>query len=222
MRFIPGVVFHWPGSNKSEIIHKPGEALVEHFRYIHTQRNGWSDIGYHYVIHRNAHGVWGVYDGRPDVRTGAHSGTRLGNQHIGINVAYGIDEKLPIEAVRVAAQLVADLAKKYGFGINHKTILGHREIIPTQCPGDDLQNALPHIINQAISGISKAKPVLVHEPDIAREDEQLSKIKLTLNGDPAEGLRVNNQAFIHVSKLGALGLNVTYDKQTDTVRISNG
>lgn len=220
MRHIPGVVFHWPGSNKADLIHKPGQALVDHFRYIHTQRNKWSDIGYHYVIHRNAHGIWGVYDGRPDVRTGAHSGTNWGNQHIGINIAYGMDEKLPIEAVRVAAQLVADLAKKYGFGINSKTVLGHRQIIPTQCPGDNLQNALPEIVKQAISGVSKAKSVPVQQPDIVQQDENLTKIKLMLNGKPAEGLRVNNQAFIHVAKLSELGLNVTYDKQTDTVRIS--
>lgn len=220
MRHIPGVVFHWPGDNKSDIIHKPGQALVEYFRYIHTQRNGWSDIGYHYVINRNAHGIWCVYDGRPDSRIGAHSGTNWGNQHIGINIAYGMDEKLPIEALRVAAQLVADLAKKYGFGINSKTILGHRQIIPTQCPGDDLQNALPEIMKMSISGVSNAKPMFTQDTNIVREDEQLSKIKLLLNGKPAEGLRVNNQAFIHVSKLSAFELNVTYDKQTDTVRIT--
>lgn len=220
MRRIPGVVFHWPGSNKFDLIQRPGQALVDHWRYIHTQRNGWSDIGYHYIIHRNPHGIWGVYDGRPDSRPGAHSGTNWGNQHLGINIAYGMDEQLPDEAVRVACQLVADLAKKYEFGINPKTVLGHRQIIPTQCPGDPLFNALPLIIKMAAELRSGVKPVLTQEPAEIQPEEQLSKIKMTLNGQPAEGLRVNNQAFIHVSKLSALGLNVSYDKQTDTVRIS--
>ena len=220
MRKIPGVVFHWPGSNKSDIIQKPGNQLVEHFRYIHTKRNGWSDIGYHYVIHRNAHGVWGVYDGRPDSRAGAHSGTNWGNQHIGVNIAYGMDETLSPDAVRVAVQLISDLAKQYGFGINEKTIMGHQQIIPTQCPGSQVMRELPAMIKLARDLQSGKKQVLTpaHEDDV--HDEQLSKIKMTLNGTPAEGLRVNNQAFIHVSKLEALGLKVSYDKETDTVRIS--
>lgn len=220
MRHIPGIVFHWPGSKKFDIIQRPGNKLVEHFRYIHINRNGWSDIGYHYIIHRNAHGIWGVYDGRPDSRRGAHSGTNLGNKHIGVNVAYGIDEELPHEAVRVAVQLISDLAKAYGFGINEKTVLGHQQIIPTQCPGKPLMDHLPGMIKLARDLQSGEKPVLTEEPEPDHHEEQLSKIKLMLNGHPAEGLRVNSQAFIHVSKLSALGLKVQYDKETDTVRIN--
>ena len=222
MRHIPGVVLHWPAKSKIDITAKPGRKLVDFFRYLHVNRNGWSDIGYHYIVHRDESGAWTVYDGRPDARIGAHSGTNWGNQHLGVNVAYGVDEEVQIEAVQTTASLIADLAAKYGFGINEKTIRGHRDFLPTECPGDSLYSKIANIVSRARNVSSDGSGISPGKSSGAQpNEEQIGKIKMLLNGVPSEGVRINNQAFLHVSYLTKLGLSVKYDKTSDTVIINS-
>ncbi len=40
----------------------------------HVDGNGWSDIGYHWVIRQTADGEWMTEQGRPESRTGSHEG----------------------------------------------------------------------------------------------------------------------------------------------------
>jgi N-acetyl-anhydromuramyl-L-alanine amidase AmpD len=81
MRDIDLIVVHCSATRSNQ------EVGASHIREWHILRNGWSDIGYHYVIKRN--GV--IQAGRPLARAGAH--TKGYNSHsIGICLVGGLDE----------------------------------------------------------------------------------------------------------------------------------
>ena len=205
MRHIPGVSLHWPAETKAQLLRYSGSEKVALWRDAHVNVNGWRDIGYHYIIARDRYGNWKEYGGRSDALPGAHSGTNWGNRHLGIMVAYGMDETLPDSALNVLAQLIADLSKKYGFKINSTTVKGHRDFIATQCPGDSLYGRLPGIIKVANKLKSNKAPVPM-EPEREAPEDQLfpAKLKIIRNGQTIEvdAMLVNSQLFVHAPKLG--------------------
>ena len=209
MRHIPGVSLHWPAESRGQILRDAGQAIVDRWRHAHMNINGWRDIGYHYIVHRDSNGMAHVYDGRPDSLPGAHSGTNWGNQFLGINVAYGMDEQVPGNIFTVLAQLIADLSKEYGFEINRNTVKGHRDFLATQCPGGSLYNRLDELIDLAKLRYSEKKP-MQPPPDPAPEqkpEEQLHPARLRIqypNGIEKEvdAVLINSQLFVHVPKLG--------------------
>jgi len=214
-RAIPGVSLHWPAENKAQILADPGQEIVDRWRKDHLAR-GWLDIGYHYILNRDSSGKWQVYDGRNDALPGAHSGTNEGNQYLGINVAYGMDEKLPGEAVEALAGLIAELSKTYGFPINRATVRGHREFIPNKCPGDPLYSVLNQVVqraNQLRTG-KAAEPV---KPEPSKAEEQIAPIRIVKDGKELQGLLINSQAFVSVYELG----KPRWDAKTRTVFIED-
>ncbi|PIQ23672.1 hypothetical protein COW36_06610 [bacterium (Candidatus Blackallbacteria) CG17_big_fil_post_rev_8_21_14_2_50_48_46] len=214
-RHIPGVSLHWPGETRAQILASPGDSIVKRWRAAHMGApNYWRDIGYHYVLNRDAQGEWAVYDGRPDYLAGAHSGTNAGNEYLGINVAYAMDEQLPGEAVEALAKLIAELSKTYGFPINRATVRGHREFIPTQCPGDALYSMLNQIVqraNQLRTGPAD-EPL---KPEPSKEEEQIHPIRIIKDGKELRGVLINSQAFVSVYELG----KPKWDSATRTVII---
>ncbi len=212
-RHIPGVSLHWPAENKAQILANAGPRIVERWRAAH-KANGWRDIGYHYIVHRNEKGQWQTYDGRSDSIPGAHSGTNAGNEFLGINVAYGMDEKLPEQAFEVLAQLIADLSKAYGFPINRSTVRGHREFIPTQCPGEPLFNRLNDLC-QLANRLRAGAPVPQAPKPAPLPDEQIRPVRIVKDGKELNGVLINSQAFVSVYELG----KPRWDAQTRTVTI---
>ena len=109
---------------------------VEKIRKWHVEGNGWSDIGYHFVIYPTGE----VHTGRPMSRTGAHcKGHNKGS--IGICVA-GNFEVEPTQEKQEAAlfDLIDKLCKKHK--ITWKEVYGHKELGKTLCPGTSLFKAL--------------------------------------------------------------------------------
>ena len=107
---------------------------VAQIRDWHVKGNGWSDIGYHFVIDRNGT----VHKGRPIEKIGAHT---TGQNATSIGIAYigGItnDGKKTPKDTRTPAQRVAlvNLVKelKATFGEN-VTVHGHNEFAAKACP----------------------------------------------------------------------------------------
>lgn len=84
MREIDLAVIHCTATNPSWYSDKSADDVVKEIRRWHVQERKWSDIGYHYVVHRD--GV--VALGRPIERSGAH--TRGFNKHsVGIALVGG-------------------------------------------------------------------------------------------------------------------------------------
>lgn len=69
MRKINGVVIHSTATNPSWYADRSAEDVVEEIRRWHVTERGWSDIGYHAVIHRNGD----IAMGRPIENPGAHT-----------------------------------------------------------------------------------------------------------------------------------------------------
>lgn len=106
--------------------------------------NGWSDIGYHYVI--NGEGV--VKRGRDNSIPGAHvaneAKTEFDNREtLGICVTGNFDVEHPeLEQIARLETLLVSLCMQYNIHPSH--ILGHRDFkgVTKTCPGENLYNIM--------------------------------------------------------------------------------
>jgi len=110
----------------------------------HVKGNGWSDIGYHYVVTLDGE----VHDGRNIDRTGAH--TKGANKNsIGVVYVGGVDEDMNPLDTRTDAQdtalvnLIQALLEMYPGA----TVHGHNEFASKACPSFDVQEAYGFLNN---------------------------------------------------------------------------
>ena len=109
------------------------------------KNDGWVGIGYHYVIRKDGT----IEKGRPDWAVGAHAYGE--NWHtIGIHLSGDFSVAEPTEAqIESTAMLLANLCTDYGLPIDEDHIVGHRDLMSTDCPGDNLYNEISTIIGKA-------------------------------------------------------------------------
>lgn len=108
-------------------------------------RQGWSCIGYHYVIRKDGT----VEAGRPHWTIGAHA-YRENSHTIGVHVCGNFEEAEPTsEQIESTAMLLANLCADYGLSIDRDTIVGHRELMSTACPGRNLFAQMDEIVGKA-------------------------------------------------------------------------
>ena len=140
-------------SNRSEtdqvVIHHTGNPTDDDLSVVEInashQARGWSCIGYHYVIRKDGT----VEIGRPHWTVGAHAYGH--NSHtIGIHVCGNFEEAEPTsEQIESTAMLLANLCADYGLSIDRDTIVGHRELMSTACPGRNLFAQMDEIVGKA-------------------------------------------------------------------------
>lgn len=106
---------------------------------------GWACIGYHYVIRKDGT----VEQGRPHWTVGAHAYGH--NKHtIGLHVCGNFEEAEATAAqIESLAMLLANLCTDYGLPIDRDHIIGHRELMPTACPGRNLFAEMDVIVGKA-------------------------------------------------------------------------
>ena len=106
---------------------------------------GWTCIGYHYVIRKDGT----VEQGRPHWTVGAHAYGH--NSHtIGIHVCGNFEEAVPTdEQIESLAMLLANLCTDYGLPIDRDHIVGHRELMATACPGGNLYEMMDTVVGKA-------------------------------------------------------------------------
>jgi N-acetyl-anhydromuramyl-L-alanine amidase AmpD len=127
-----------------------GDETVRSIHRHHTKTNGWSDIGYHFIV--SPDGLT-IYEGRPADVIGAHCGgtppngieRNFGNTgSIGICLIGNYDTEEPTRAALYALSiLIFSLCDR--FGINHDAVFGHCEAWskpPKTCPGRKLFSEL--------------------------------------------------------------------------------
>ena len=108
--------------------------------------NGWSGIGYHFIIRKDGT----IEEGRPLGTIGAHVYGE--NRHtVGINLVGNFENAVPTEAQKAsAARLIASLCTVYQLDpMWQSTVKGHRDLNATACPGRHLYAQLPDIVQQA-------------------------------------------------------------------------
>ena len=115
---------------------------VSDIRRWHKQQ-GWSDIGYHYVVYRNGH----VEPGRDVDISGAHC-TNHNSNSIGVCYVGGCDRngKTPKDTRTLAQKaallsLLIDLRKMYPLA----KIYGHRDFANKACPSFDAKKEYSNI-----------------------------------------------------------------------------
>ncbi|MCK5472121.1 N-acetylmuramoyl-L-alanine amidase [Candidatus Gracilibacteria bacterium] len=134
------------------------EATVRAIYYYHAMWRAWGDIGYHFLIDSFGN----IYEGRSggDFVIGAHA--FCGNTGtIGVSFIGNFREELPSNAALDSAeQLLGELANLYSLdlsasstwhGKHTKNLIGHREVVATECPGDELQAHLAEIATRAMN-----------------------------------------------------------------------
>ena len=106
--------------------------------------NGWSGIGYHFVIRKDGP----IEAGRPMDTVGAHC--KGENTHtIGINIVGNFETAWPEDAqLASAVKLIPAICRNYGFAPSASTIFGHRDFNATLCPGENLYGLLPNLIER--------------------------------------------------------------------------
>lgn len=123
------------------VIHHTGEsdidASAEQIHGWHLN-NGWSGIGYHFVIRKDGT----IERGRPVWAVGSHAYNE--NSHtIGIHLSGDFMQAYPTEIqIEKCALLIANLSEDYGITIDRSHVVGHGELMATSCPGTNLQALL--------------------------------------------------------------------------------
>ncbi len=122
---------------------------IDFLRYVHVERFGWRDVGYHYVIGNGlSHGEWTaaedgeVQNGRPINEIGAHAG---GSNHdsVGICLIGNCMKTDPTEKqISALTELCLDLCKTYKLE-PAVAIMGHGDVCNTDCPGERMKAYLP-------------------------------------------------------------------------------
>lgn len=135
------------------------DAFAAYLRATEAGHMGRSDhliaIAYHWIITDRGD----VAEGRP---IDAQGGATLG--HNGDSRAYcligNFNNEHPTTAAldALAARVRADLASGHLIGGGHPT-WGHRNVVPTACPGDNFYAALPHVRDAVLHGTPIPSPL---------------------------------------------------------------
>ena len=135
MRLIDEIVVHCTATNAKWYESKSAEDVVAEIRRWHTEERGWSDIGYHAIVHRDG----SVAHGRSDDRKGAHvagrNSTTLGVSLVGGRggVANGkFNDNFTPEQDASLRKLIDEYKEKYPA---IKTVSGHNDYASKACPG---------------------------------------------------------------------------------------
>ena len=130
------------------VIHHTGnptddDLSAEQIHQMHLNQ-GWSGIGYHYVIRKNGQ----VEIGRPDWAIGAHAYGE--NSHtLGVHVCGNFEIGEPTEyQIESLAYLLGWLCDEYRLD-PATDIVAHRDLMPTACCGENLYNMLDTIRGKA-------------------------------------------------------------------------
>ncbi len=127
--------------------------IVRAIYQYHALSRGWGDIGYNFLIDRQGN----IYEGRKggDGVVGVHAGGDYNYGSIGIALLgdYRSAQMTPAmkEALISLMAWEADrfnihpLQSSYFVRREFPNVLGHRDLVPTVCPGDNVYKALPEL-----------------------------------------------------------------------------
>ena len=159
------IVIHSTATDKDKDVNgdkkftpEDAEAITRAIYYYHAMWKGWGDIGYHYLIDSFGN----VYEGRSggDYIVGAHAYC-ANTGTIGVAFIGDFGEALPSRSALVSAeQLLGELANLYSLdlavssswhGKLIRNLVGHRDFVPTDCPGNELYAYLGDLAQGAMN-----------------------------------------------------------------------
>ncbi|MFA4930260.1 MAG: N-acetylmuramoyl-L-alanine amidase [Patescibacteria group bacterium] len=174
------VVHHTAGSNNSPL---DPAAVVRGIYYFHAVEKDWGDIGYNYIIDQDGN----IYEGREGgfgVVAAHSSGNNYGS--VGIAIIGNYSEDAPasqsmdglinlVEYIGYQGDL--DLTTKHNFeGNNVPVVAGHRDVNPTECPGDVLYAMLPDVAIAASQG-ENTLPAKTYQAQLVHQSQKSLDLK---------------------------------------------
>ncbi|MBR1396673.1 MAG: N-acetylmuramoyl-L-alanine amidase [Selenomonadaceae bacterium] len=133
------VIHHtvYPGDEHSDV-----DTTATDIHELHQKKNKWAGIGYHYLIRKDGM----IERGRLPDMVGAHALHHNLNS-VGICLAGNFEIGKPTKAqMRSVKELTAWLCRKYDLDpYKEGTIVGHRDLNDTKCPGENLYRRLDDI-----------------------------------------------------------------------------
>ncbi len=166
------IVHHTTNSISAIKTEKDMNALLQSVYKYHAFANGRGDIGYNFII--SPGGV--VYEGKAGGEgiIGAHA-TWNNQQSIGIALIGNFNDEQPTDAqIKTLIRLITSLAQKYNIDPESKTdwhkkmtaypyvstfqnytVVGHRDVGATACPGENLYKLLPAIRDSVVNNLKR-------------------------------------------------------------------
>lgn len=172
----PSCLINFEKSPSKIVIHRTdfpetdGPEVIQNY---HRLSQGFSDIGYHFLIAFDSRTKsWRVFEGRPLKAKGAHASAGLDNESIGIAIA-GSDEENSQLNSQATQQLMALIQKLTKENSGIKEIWGHGEIkqssnkctfdcppiCVTACPGQNGQIVVEHLKSRFLGASAKPADV---------------------------------------------------------------
>lgn len=131
------------------VLHHTGSTLDTDFSAadIHDMHRdqGWCGIGYHFVIRKDGR----IEPGRPHWTAGAHAWGE--NSHsIGIHLCGNLELVEPTAAqLESTAMLMAWLGRLYHISLDREHVVGHGELMATDCPGRHVMECMDLLLGKA-------------------------------------------------------------------------
>ena len=133
------------------VVHHTGNPLdddlsAEEIHRSHIVNNGWSGCGYHFIIRKDGT----IEEGRPLWAMGSHAyGENW--RSVGVHLCGNFEISVPTEAqIESAAYLIGWLCDYYDLTPTAETVVGHRDLMATACPGQNLYEMLQTIRGKAV------------------------------------------------------------------------
>ncbi|WP_283139496.1 peptidoglycan recognition protein family protein [Rhizohabitans arisaemae] len=143
------VVHHTATQNVEDFSVEAAFRLSRSIQHYHMSKHRWEDIGEHFTISRGGHIMEGRNKTLRAIGRGAHvlgaHAADLNKRAIGIeNEGIYTKIKPPARMVKSLVDLLAWLCDEYRLD-PYIAIIGHRDVNPTSCPGEQLYAMLPEL-----------------------------------------------------------------------------
>lgn len=159
-----GVLHHTAGSNNYTKAQAPG--VVRGIYSFHVNGNGWNDIGYNFLVDRYGQIYEGRFGGMDRGVVGAHAaGWNSGSFGVSLMGNFDIASP-PAAAINAASEVIGWKYAMHGIDpstnatVRHNnrtipTLVGHRDVGSTACPGRYVYSQMASIRSKAQSVTSK-------------------------------------------------------------------
>ena len=141
------------------IIHHAGlpkdrDMTAAEIHRLHRDNNGWAGIGYHYVIRKD--GL--IERGRGWNMVGAHA-YKNNDDSVGIVLTGNFNIGSPTTSqIKSLENLLTTLCGVYRLIPDELSVIGHRDVNSTACPGDMLYDMLPQIRKRVLKRMNSDLP----------------------------------------------------------------
>ena len=200
---------------------RPAVERVRALYQFHAVNRGWGDIGYNYVIDEDGQ----IYEGRQggDYAIGGHAYCN-NTGSIGVALLGNFELEQPAQVQMQSLQwLLHDLAYRYDIPLDRKirfhgktvpTVVGHRDVISTDCPGyyayGVMAQVRDHVRDNALAAEVSFPKVIAQTDQMAKKAEEriAKRIERVLGGRSTGPVDRRLAAKLKSQAVGALRRNL--------------